>query len=97
MSYFAYGSNWLASEKQRSETTKQRLKVDKKTQQQIEYQIKQLSDERIAVYENDDISDEECSKLSMEISEKINTLIDSMYETKEEVNKRLGYKHYNSI
>lgn len=75
--------------RQRAEANKPQLKVDKKTEQKINYEIKLLQEERETLYDNINLSDEELSILEKPIDEKINQLIDSMYETKEEVQKRL--------
>lgn len=85
----AYGENWLAMQRQMSDNRKPRLKVDKKTEQKIQSEIRQLEKESSALYENNNITDEELKELAKPIHEKINQLIDSMYETKEEVKKRL--------
>lgn len=88
----AYSNTWgtfTAISQQRADAIKPKLKVDKKTEQKIDYEIKLLEDKRKALYENDNILDEELKELEKPLNDKINQLIDSKYETKEEVQKRL--------
>jgi Spy/CpxP family protein refolding chaperone len=83
-----YG-NYTAIAQQRADNRKPQLKVDKKTEQRINSEIKILQEQRDKIYDDLSLSDEELRESTKHINEKINQLIDSMYETKEEVQKRL--------
>jgi len=58
---------------------KAQVKVNKITEQKIQYEIKQLQDKRDSLYDNDNITDEELKILIKPINEKIESLINSMY------------------
>lgn len=89
MKHIQYGSNWIASEQQRSDSRKPRLIVDKKTEKRINTEIRILQNQRETLYNDDNLSDEELDRQCKEITAKIHQLIDSMYETKEQVKRRL--------
>ena len=89
----AYQNTWgtfTTIAQQRATANKPQLKADKKTEQKIDNEIKLLQNETDALYNNDSLSDEELKILVRPIQDKINQLIDSKYETKEEIQKRLN-------
>jgi hypothetical protein len=88
----ATGENFMRATWQRQDAMRPRLIVDKKTEQKINAEIRQLQNERTLVYENLDITDEECDQKGRELDQKINGLINSMYETKEQAMARFYKK-----
>ena len=84
-----YGENWLAVQRQMAETRKPRLKVDKATKKKIEAEIRVLQDLRDSYYDDDNIDDDELSKLVAPLQRKIDELIYSQYETKTQIEQRL--------
>ncbi len=89
------GSNFIRISNQRADRYKKQLIVDAKTEQKIQGEIKALqkqSDELYKANLDDKISDIECDTKNKIINDKINQLIDSMYETWDDVRKRLNEK-----
>lgn len=92
-----YGS-FVRIAQQRSQQYKPRLIVDQKTEQRILSEIKRLQQQDNELYENDDLSDEaeiEIKAKSKMLCDKIKQLIDSMYETKDQVNQRVNRYKYS--
>jgi hypothetical protein len=84
----ATGENFIRISSSISDRRKQRLIVNKHMQQKIESEIKKLQAQRDALYDDDNLSDDELKMQEYPIQEKINLLIDSMFETKDEAKKR---------
>lgn len=78
----ATGENFMRIHSARREAEKRerdRVKVDKKTEQKIRFEIVQLQNLRSEIFENDDISEEIADEKGREITIKIDKLIESMY------------------
>jgi glutathionyl-hydroquinone reductase len=82
------GENFKEACWQKSEGMKPRLIVDKETEKSINAEVKRLQNDLGLLYNDDSISDEDLDIISKEYQNKINNLIDSMYETKHQAVQR---------
>lgn len=85
----ATGEDFMRLHAQRSEASKPKLIVNKKEEQRINAEIRKLQNEDSELYNDDFLSDEDLRIKSAEYRIKIHQLIDSMYESKEQVKNRL--------
>lgn len=94
----ATGENFIRNHASRSAQEKGRLIVDKKTEQKIRAQIENIAKQRDDLYSDKyfHLEDEEISAMAAPLTAEINWLIESMYETKQQINQRLGYKRYSN-
>ena len=77
----ATGENFTRICSARSEASKAKKIVDSKTEFKISVEINKLQSERETLYNNDELTDCEVLEMAKIINGKIETLINSKYET----------------
>ena len=94
----ATGENFIRMNASISAQSKGRLIVDKKTAEKINAQIETIAKQRDDLYSEKyfHLEDEEISAMAAPLTAEIHRLIESMYETKQQINQRLGYKRYSN-